>query len=239
MKLRLKAVLASALLLPAPVALAESPAPEKPAQAEALSLIDSQCAADGIPQEACSCHRDVFTEKVIAQASRSDAVRLAAMLQATDAVDQREMMVFVQEAGAETMEEAAQLLVGAKIALEACNDQALAEIEAAKAAEAAEAMPEGDDPRTRFVRQCAAENGQVGVCECVADELLEQLDPIELELMVDLRAADARGKDAIAALAEERGMTVEEAEQALMMMTGRISMAMMSIDPMACAMAAK
>lgn len=239
MKRRLKAGFAAVLLLSAPVALAESPEQEKTAQAEALSLIDSQCAADGIPQEACSCHRDVFAEKVIAQASHPDVVRLAAMMQAMDAVDQREMMDFVQEAGAETMEEAAQLLVGAKIALEACDDEALAEIEAAEAAEAAEPMPEGSDPRTRFVRQCAAENGQVGVCECVADELLEQLDPMELELMVDLRAADARGGDAIAALAEERGMTVDEAEQALMMMTGRISAAMMAIDPMACAMAAQ
>lgn len=239
MKLRLKAFLATVLVLFAPVALAEGPEPEKPAQAEALSLIDSQCAVDGIPQEGCSCHRDVFAEKVMARASGPDVVRMAAMMRAMDAVDQREMMVFAREATAETMEEAAQLLVGAKIALEACDDQALADIEAAKAADTAEAMPEGSDPRARFVRHCAAENGQVGVCECVAHELLETLNPIELELMVDLQAADARGEDAMAALAEERGMTVDEAEQALMMMTGRISMAMMSIDPMACAMAAK
>ncbi len=205
-------------------------------EAEALALIDAQCASDDIAAEGCACHRDVFRARVLDRAENAESARLAAMIQAMDAVDQRKMMMAVQEAGPGAMDEAAQLLMAAKPELEACDDAAR---EAQKQAEREADLPQGDDPRARFVRQCARENGQVGVCECVADSLLEKLGPLELGLMADMQAAEARGEEAIAELAEERGMTPEEAKQALMMMSGRISAAMISIDPMACAMAAR
>lgn len=229
----IRTALAAAVIAAPLGAVAEAPG----AAAEpSLALVEGQCAADGIPAEACACHRDVFRAEVLDRADTPAAARLAAMIHAMDSVDQGEMMTLVQQAGPGAMDEAARLLMGAIPALEACDDAARA---AQRTAEAEAALPQGDDPRTRFVRQCAAENGQVGVCECVADALLESLAPMELALMVDLRAADERGDDAMASLAEERGMTRDEAEQALMMMTGRISAAMLSIDPMACAMAAR
>ncbi|MCM2563618.1 hypothetical protein M8744_15790 [Lutimaribacter sp. EGI FJ00013] len=203
---------------------------------ETLALIDRQCEADGIPREGCGCHRDVFRETVLERAKTPEAARLAAMMQAADAIDQMEMAKILQEAGRQTLNEAAQLLIAAQRGLEGCDDAAE---EAQRKAERAVDLPEGDDPKTRFVRNCAAKNGRVGVCTCVADALLENLSPLELELMVDLQDADARGDDAMASLAEERGMTVEEAEKGLMMMSGRISAAMMAINPMACAMVAR
>ncbi|WP_417260522.1 hypothetical protein [Celeribacter sp.] len=233
------ALLYVAFLFSASASVGENPAPEQPELHFVLSLIDDKCAADGIPKEACSCHRDLFSDKVISKTSNPDLIRTVAMMLAMETLDQNELMAFAQETDPATMQEATHIIFGISLALERCNDQADAEIKAAKAAETAATMPTGSDPRTRFVRQCASQNGKLGLCECIADKMLEQLDPMELDVLVDLKAADAQGKDAMAALAEERGMTVEDAEQALMMMSGRISIAMMSIDPIACAKASQ
>lgn len=203
---------------------------------EARSLIDDRCAAEEISSAGCACHRDVLQERILAPAPGPHVARLAAMIVAGEAVDPMTMAKVVQNAGPDAMQAATRLALGAQLAFEACDDRAR---EAQRRAERAVKLPEGNDPRSRFVRQCAGQNGQVGVCECVADELLKNVSPLELAVMVDLRAARERGDEAMRAFAEERGMTVEEAEQALMQMGGRISGAMMSIDPAACAAAAR
>lgn len=116
----------------------------------------------------------------------------------------------------------------AQAALEACAaDEQPADTEAA-------ALPEGDDPRSRFIRQCAEDNQRPDICACIADKALETLSPQELELMADMRAAENRGEDPIGAMAEERGLTEEEAKEGLAASAGRISGAMMAINPMEC-----
>lgn len=223
-------LLLCALLSGGPALAAES-APGSP-EAEALALVDDRCAADDLSAEACACHRKVFRENILSRSPDPQVARLAAMIHAGDAVDQMKMLELLQSAGPDAMQDAGALAVGAQLAFEACDDRAR---EAQRTADRQAALPEGDDGRSRFVRQCAGQNGQLGICECVADKLLESLDPLELAVLVDLRDARERGDAAMQSFAEERGMTVEEAKQALMQMGGRISVAMMSIDPAACA----
>jgi hypothetical protein len=137
-------------------------------------------------------------------------------------------------AGGERMSAAMRLLFNFAPAAERCDDAAEAAARKREAAAAGAALPEGDDPRARFIRQCAADDGNAGICGCIADRMLEKMGPLEFELMVDMQAARGRGEDALASLARERGMTVDEAREALAMMSGRIAGVMMSIDPMSC-----
>lgn len=199
-----------------------------------LAMIDNQCAADGIDQDACACHREVFRTQILARASDPEVSQLAAMLHAMETIDRQKMMQTIQNSAPAAMEEAGQLIVSSAIDLEACDDEAE---EAQREAEMVMVLPEGNDSRSRFVRQCAAENGKVKICECVADSLLESIGPMELGVIVDLRAADAKGNEGMKSFAKERGMTTEDAKKALTKMAGRIAGAMMSIDPVACARA--
>jgi hypothetical protein len=137
------------------------------------------------------------------------------------------MMQSIQTMESNAVQEAAVLVTMAKPALEVCEERVAAAPDHGE-------MPQGDDPRSRFIRQCAADNDRPDICACIVDKALEKLSVHELELMADMRAAEARGEDPVEAIAEERGLTDEEAKEGLAAMTGRIAGAMMAIDPMTC-----
>lgn len=194
-------------------------------ESEALAVVAEHCEAGGGEATECACLRDTFEAEVVARVSSPQAAMLAAYIH-TD--DQMAMMQAVQAADAQTMQEAGMAIGSAQAALEAC-----AAAEQPADTEAA-ALPEGDDPRSRFIRQCAEDNQRPDICACIADKALETLSPQELELMADMRAAENRGEDPVGAMAEERGLTEEEAKEGLAASTGRISGAMMAINPMEC-----
>jgi hypothetical protein len=194
-------------------------------ESEALAIVAEHCAARGGEAAECACLGDTFEAEVVSRVSSPRAALLAAYIH-TD--DQMAMMQAVQATDSQTMQEAGMALGSAQAALEACAaDEQPADTKAA-------ALPEGDDPRSRFIRQCAEDNQRPDICACIADKALETLSPQELELMVDMRAAESRGEDPIGAMAEERGLTEEEAREGLAASTGRISGAMMAINPMEC-----
>lgn len=213
------ALLLIVLFVPASVAGAADPDPE------AVAVVVEHCEAGGGEAAECACLRDTFEEEVVSRVSSPQAALLAAYIH-TD--DQMAMMQAMQTTESEAVQEAGLAISGAQASLEACAvDEQPADTETA-------ALPEGDDPRSRFIRQCAEDNQRPDICACIADKALETLSPQELELMADMRAAEARGDDPIASIAEERGMTEEEAKEGLAATSGRISGAMMAINPMEC-----
>lgn len=208
------------LLSPFPVAAA---AEEEP---EAAALVAEHCESGGGEAAECACLRDTFEAQVLARVSSPQAALLAAYIH-TD--DQMALMQAMQTADPQSMQEAGMAIATSQAALEACA----AEREESAETEAA-AMPEGDDPRSRFIRDCAEDNQRPDICACIADKALENLSPQELELMADMRAAESRGEDPVDAIARERGLTEEEAREGLAAITGRISGALMEINPMEC-----
>lgn len=97
------------------------------------------------------------------------------------------------------------------------------------------AAAQEDETRARFIEMCSADNGRTGVCACLADSIAEKFGPMELELMVDMHAAERRGEDPFEAIARDRGMSMEEVRQATAMISQRMAAAMQAIDPMKCA----
>ena len=72
-------------------------------------------------------------------------------------------------------------------------------------------------PRERMMTVCIAENEDEALCDCMVSKMEAQFNPDDFELMVDIREAEHRGaEDAFAEVAAERGLSREEAEQALM-----------------------
>lgn len=195
------------------------------ADPEALTVVAEHCEAGGGEAAECACVRETFEAEVVSRVSSPQAALLAAYIH-TD--DQMAMMQVMQSIESAAMQEAGIAISNARASLEACAaDREPTDTETAS-------LPEGDDPRSRFIRQCAEDNQRPDICACIADKALESLSPQELELMADMRAAEARGEDPIAAMAEERGLTEEEAREGLAATTGRISGAMMAINPMEC-----
>lgn len=192
---------------------------------DALAVIDEHCRANGGSSEQCACEREAFGEEVLSRASSPAIGMFAAHIHTGD---EMAMMQAVQSMESGALQEAGILASTAGPALEACAERTTAEPSHGD-------LPEGDDPRSRFIRQCAADNDRPDICGCIADKALERLSPHELELLVDMRAAEDRGEEPVEAMAEERGLTEEEAKEGLAASTQQIAGAMMAINPMECA----
>ena len=71
-------------------------------------------------------------------------------------------------------------------------------------------------PRERYVAICEMDIDLPEVCDCVAGSMEDRLDPLVFELLVDVKAEEAAGNEnAFETIAEERGLSSEEAEEVL------------------------
>lgn len=205
----------------------------------ALAQVTQDCVAKGGEPHNCDCVRTILEDEVLPGIATPEAGVLAAMFMYPPGQDRQAAKVIVEYASELETEERNQAVTRgatAQQAVEACM-----ELEPETAADdttsqdpAEPLPPEQTTPRARFIRQCAEENKQVELCTCLADQVQEKLTPGEFELMVDMRAAERRGDDPIKSIAEARGLTVDETRQALVQVSGQMSAAMMTVDPMSC-----
>ena len=67
-----------------------------------------------------------------------------------------------------------------------------------------------------MIALCTADGAEMSTCTCAVDRMEAQFPPADFELIVDIREADARGEeDPLAAVAAERGLSADEARDAL------------------------
>ena len=185
--------------------------------------IDGYCSSEGLDVAQCAC---VQTEY---QAGTSDL----------DPADAEAIALFVGQPGLtpQVKMTAMQSLAQSRLpALMMSIDPIMSEVEAACAGPAAPTFVDDRSlpTRDRYIATCEIDIDFPGVCDCMADAMAQNLEPLMFDLVADIRAAEAAGEeDAFEKVANERGLTAEEAEDALAVYSGSL---VSSIGPMmACA----
>jgi hypothetical protein len=194
------------------------------ANAETVTdYIDGYCSSESLDAAQCACVQTEFL------AGTSDL----------DPADAEAIALFVGQPGLapQVMMTAMQSLDQTRLpTLMMSIDPVMSKVEAACAGPAVPTFV--DDPslptRDRYIATCAIDVDHPGVCDCMADALEQNLEPLVFDLVTDIRAVEAAGgEDAFETVANERGLTVQEAEDALAVYSGSL---MSSMGPMmACA----
>ncbi len=190
-------ILGSALMLPA-LAQAQQP-PETP------DLVDGYCRAEALDAARCACVQDAFAEETAG--SDPELARAMAFFLGQPGLTPNQMLAAVQSLDQTLFPTATMQAVSLDL-LAACPT---AEEVTAATDLAALSL------RDRYVVTCS-EGDEVlqAPCSCAADQLQANLDPLEFELIVDIQVAEYNGaEDGFAAVAEARGLTRDEAEDAL------------------------
>ncbi|MFN3211991.1 MAG: hypothetical protein ACE37M_02690 [Henriciella sp.] len=174
---------------------------------KARAIVANACTSDGNSEQYCACYKAEFETKVVAKAaSPRIALAWAVMASGGSGMAGSEQVTLMQSIPQADNQAAAMMFVETMDMGENCNQGPVA------------AAPKlTGTPRERMLKVCIAENEDEALCDCMVTKMQSQFTPDDFELMVDIREAEHRGaEDAFAEVAEERGLTREEAEQALM-----------------------
>lgn len=206
-------------------AVVAQPATSQTAAEQMQDITNQWCAEEGHSDEYCGCFKAEVDEKVRPIAG-SDEVLLAWMaLHAGGAINPMTMAQILQKASPTDQQAAAMIFtqvpdLGASCAVPNANFQSAESIDGS--------------PRERFMTVCIAENDEEELCGCMVDQMQSKLSENDFELLVDLRVAEFQGADdPLAVVADDRGLTREEAEEALSANSGLIS-GMMATNLMSC-----
>ena len=194
------------------------------ANAETVTdYIDGYCSSEGLDVAQCACVQTEF------QAGTTEL----------DPADAEAIALFVGQPGLapQVMMTAMQSIDQTQLpTLMMSIEPVMSKVEAACASPSVPTFV--DDPslptRDRYIATCKIDVDYPGVCDCMADALERSLEPLVFDLVTDIRAVEAAGgEDAFETVANERGLTVQEAEDALSVYSGSL---MSSMGPMmACA----
>jgi hypothetical protein len=194
------------------------------ASAETVTdYIDGYCSSEGLDAAQCACVQTEF------QARTNDL----------DPADAEAIALFVGQPGLapQVMMTAMQSLDQTRLpALMMSIDPIMSEVAAACTGPATPTFVDDRSlpTRDRYIATCEIDIDFPGVCDCMADAIAQNLEPLMFDLVTDIRAAEAAGEeDAFETVANERGLSVQEAEDALAIYSGSL---VSSIGPMmACA----
>ena len=179
-----------------------------PAWAENTILyLDSYCKAEGMDAARCSCAREQFLTAT--NALEPTEIEVMAFLVGQGGLDPVQIMEAIQSFDQTRIPDLMmQLLPITMLIDETC---------AAPPPQEDVIVDDRSLPvRDRFIAICERDMEFAGVCDCMAGSMETSLDPLLFELLVDIKAAEAAGDDnAFETIASERGLTVQEAEEAL------------------------
>ena len=179
------------------------------AVANAREIVARSCASNGNSEHYCACYMRDFEARVVAPSSPDVALAWAVNFGAEGGISASERMSFAQSLPQSAMQEAGMLFAQTSDIGQACTQNP------AGATGEARRRPEGT-PRERMERLCLADGADAETCSCAAGRMEAAFPAADFELIVEIREADARGEDdPLAAVAAERGLSADEAREAL------------------------
>lgn len=187
---------------------------------QARTIVASSCSKDGNSEQYCTCFMDAFETKVVQRAPSED-VALAWTMIGTSAssLSTMQRMNLMQALEPQVQQAAGMLFAQTMDIADGCS----------QGPSPVTAGLEGS-PHQRMMQICISEHEDEALCSCMIDGMQDQFSPDDFELIVDIREAEYRGADdPLATVAEQRGLSAEEAEEALAsnpaIMAGAMAMA--------------
>lgn len=191
--------------------------------AQTREIARQACGSAGNSAQYCQCYMADFESKIVAVSPSDNATRAWVLMTAGSEMEPTTYMEMVQAVPQSDHQAAAMLMIQASDVGETCT-QGLA----------SEVTPLSGTPYDRMMHICIADNEDEALCECTVSQLQSKLSEDDFELIVDVREAEFNGADdPLAVVAEDRGMTGAEAEEALAMNMAMIS-GVMSMNMMSC-----
>ncbi|MEL6859900.1 MAG: hypothetical protein AAFO74_16045 [Pseudomonadota bacterium] len=199
-----------------------APADEGPLDT-ARRIVSDACSMDGNSDQYCSCYQDEFETRVIAAAPSSNvALAWALMGTSGSALSATEQLRLTQSVPQADHQAAGMMFIETMDMGENCT----------QGVSTATAL--SGTPYERMIHICVAENEDEILCNCMIGQMQSKLSEDDFELIADIREADFLGADdPLAVVAEDRGLTSAEAEEALAMNTAMMN-SMMGMNLMSC-----
>lgn len=206
-----------------PTAQAEAPEPTLSGMAQTRDIARTSCTADGNSEHYCQCYMDDIERKVVSVSPSGNVTRAWVLMNAGSGMEPKAYMKMVQSVPQSDHQAAAMLMMQTMDVGEACSQGP------------ASAAPQlSGTPYDRMMNICVAENEDETMCKCMVSQMKSKVSEDDFELIVDIREAQFNGADdPLAVVAEDRGLTADEAEEAMAMNMSMMS-GMMSMNMMAC-----
>lgn len=192
-------------------------------QDQAAAILSNDCKGNGNSDAYCACYMRDFETRVVSASSDANTTLAFALMTGGGAMPPMDYMSAVQSVPQSSHEAAAMMLMSIPDLGESCTQGVTSE-----------PIPMNGTPAERMTAICVKENDNETMCQCMTGQLQDRLSPDDFELIVDIREADAQGApDPLAKVAEDRGLTKAEAEEAMAMNQSMMG-AVMGMDMMAC-----
>jgi hypothetical protein len=190
---------------------------------QATAILANDCSDNGNSDAYCACYMRDFDARIVAASPSDNATLAFALMTGGGSMPPMDYMTSVQSVPQSDHEAAAMLRMSVSDLGDNCSQ-----------GEVAAPEPLQGTPAERMTAICIEENENEALCQCMTGQLESKLSPDDFELIVDIREADAQGADdPLAKVAQDRGLSKAEAEEA-MVMNRSLMGGMMGMDLMAC-----
>lgn len=191
--------------------------------AQTRQIVRQSCSADGNSAQYCQCYMQDFEARIVSASPSENATRGWALMTAGSSLEPTVYMQMVQDLPQSDHQAGAMLMMQTMDVGESCSQGPV---------DAAAKLT--GTPYERMVHICMADNEDEALCACTISQMQSKLSEDDFELIADIREADFNGADdPLAVVAEERGLSTAEAEEAMAMNSAMMS-GVMSMDIMAC-----
>lgn len=173
----------------------------------ARKVLRKNCSNDGNSDGYCQCYMREFETRVVSKAPNENTALSWALMNGNGAMTNMDYVTTIQSIPVVDQQAAAMMLMDTSDLGETCPRM-----------DATHSDPEplGKTPADRMVAICIDDNEDETLCTCMVDNMQSNFTSDDFELLVDIREAEFRGaEDPFATVAQERGLSREEAETAL------------------------
>lgn len=189
----------------------------------AAAILSNDCASNGNSDAYCACYMRDFDARIVAASPSDNATLAFALMTGGGSMPPMDYMSATQSLPQADHEAAAMLMMSVPDLGESFTQ-----------GETSAPEPLQGTPAERMTAICIEEKENEALCQCMTGQLESKLSPDDFELIVDIREADAQGADdPLAKVAQDRGLSKAEAEEA-MAMNQSLMGGMMGMNMMAC-----
>lgn len=190
---------------------------------QAAAILSKDCQGNGNSDPYCACYIRDFETRVVSASPDGDTTLAFALMTGGGAMPPMDYMSAVQSVPQSAHQSAAMILMSTPDLGENCTQ-----------GETSEPAPMKGTPAERMTAICVKDNEDQAMCQCMTGQLQDRLSPDDFELIVDIREADAQGApDPLKKVAQDRGLSKAEAEEAMAMNQSMMG-GIMGMDMMAC-----
>ncbi|NQY13893.1 MAG: hypothetical protein HRT81_08560 [Henriciella sp.] len=172
----------------------------------ALNIVNESCAAQGNSATYCTCYSQAYETDVAKKVDDPEVALAWALLNSGGAgLSTTDFMSMTQSIPQATHQAAGMMLIQTMELGSHCTQ-----------GQTIKAASLSGTPKQRMMEICVNENEDEALCSCTVGKMEAQFSPDDFELIVDIREAEFLGsEDALADVAEQRGLNRAEAEEAL------------------------